>query len=326
LTKGAHVFYETHLAPLLRMQGAVREIALDIACADGRRLPVLVTSTVTLDRNGEPALARTTVFEATDRREYERELLRARQRAEESERRARELAETLQASLIPPALPRIPDLDVGGAYRPAGAGDEVGGDFYDVFETSRDRWSIVIGDVCGKGAGAAVVTALSRYTLRAAAMNVREPCRVLQILNDALLRDRSDRFCTASYVCAERTDGGYHLEVASAGHPLPIRVSANGMTEELGRPGNPLGLFDNPVLYDTRVDLVDGDVVALYTDGVTEARRDDDFFGEERLRSVLVANRDRDAATIAQRLADDAVEFQRGNPRDDIAAVVLKFV
>ena len=133
LTAGGRIYHETHYAPLLSMQGTVREIAVDLVRADGSRLPALINSILVRDRDGAPTVVRTSVFNATDRRAYERELLHARERAERSESRARELATTLQASLIPPAPPVIPGLDVGATYRPAGEGDEVGGDFYDVF-------------------------------------------------------------------------------------------------------------------------------------------------------------------------------------------------
>ena len=151
LTGGGRIYHETHYAPMLQMQGRAREIALDLVCSDGRRLPVLVNSVLERDSSGLPMVIRTAVFDATQRREYERELLRAKQRAEASEARARTLAQTLQQSFIPPARPQIPGLVLAGAYRPAGDGAEIGGDFYDVFEVSASDWCVVIGDVCGKG-------------------------------------------------------------------------------------------------------------------------------------------------------------------------------
>jgi sigma-B regulation protein RsbU (phosphoserine phosphatase) len=138
---GDRIFYETHFAPLLRMQGKVREIAVQLVCQSGSRLPVLVNSVLTRDAEGTPRLVRTAIFDATERRAYEEELLAARRRAEESEARARALANTLQATFFPPAIVSPPGLDVGGAYRPAGDGSEVGGDFYDVFETGRGTWA-----------------------------------------------------------------------------------------------------------------------------------------------------------------------------------------
>ena len=142
LTPGGRIFHETHYAPLLHLQESVREIAVELVRADGSRLPALINSVLRRADGGIPAVVRTTVFDATDRREYERELVRARRAAEESEARARLLARTLQESLIPPALPERP----GPRRRrrlPAGRrrGDEVGGDFYDVFEIGRGDWA-----------------------------------------------------------------------------------------------------------------------------------------------------------------------------------------
>ena len=310
LTAGGRIFHETHYAPLPHLQDSVREIAVDLVRADGSRLPALV---------------RTTVFDATDRREYERELVRARRAAEESEARARLLARTLQESLIPPALPAVPGLDLAAVYRPAGHGDEVGGDFYDVFEIGRGNWAVVIGDVLGKGAGAAVVTALARYTIRAATMRTRRPKVGLAQVNAALRRQQPDHFCSMLCARVHRGAGGRtRLVMASGGHPLPLRVTADGSVSVLGRPGTLLGILDSPRLYGTTTDLAAGDVVLLYTDGVTEGRRDGDFFGEERVSALLAEHRAADAAAIADRVAEEVLAFQGGFPRDDIALVVLK--
>lgn len=325
LTPGGRIFHETHYAPLLHLQESVREIAVDLVRADGSRLPALVNSVLRPAGGDAPAIVRTTVFNATDRREYERELLRARRAAEESEARARLLAKTLQESLIPPALPVVPGLDIAAVYRPAGRGDEVGGDFYDVFEIGRGDWAVVIGDVLGKGAGAAVVTALARYTIRAAAMRSRRPKTGLALVNAALRRQQPDRFCSMLCVRVHRGAGGRtRLVVAAGGHPLPVRVTADGTASVLGRPGTLLGIVDSPKLHGTATDLEPGDVVLLYTDGVTEGRREGEFFGEERLTALLVGHRGAAAATIAEQVADEVVAFQDGFPRDDIALVVVK--
>ena len=326
LTAGGRIYHETHYAPLLAMQGRVREIAVDIVCADGRRLPVLVNSVLRRDDRGEPLLVRTAIFDATERRDYERELLRAREDAERAAERARLLARTLQASLIPPAPPHVPGLDVAGAYRPAGEGDEVGGDFYDVFETARNDWALVIGDVRGKGVEAAAVTALARYTLRAAAMRTRRPKSVLHTLNDALLRQHAERFCTAVYArLRPQARNRCRMTVSSGGHPLPVLATAgDDPPRSLGRPGTLLGVMDDPVLHDTSIDLGPGDVVVFYTDGVTEARGDGDFYDDDRLMAAIARSRHDSAAAIAGLLVDDVVGFQDGVPRDDIALTVVK--
>lgn len=323
LTAGGRIYYETHLAPLLAMQGSVRVIAVDIVCADGRRLPALVNSTLVRASTGEPRVIRTSILDATDRRAYERELLRARKRAQESEARARLLAETLQASLLPPSLPVIPGIDVAAAYRPAGSGDEVGGDFYDVFDTGSKDWVVVLGDVRGKGAPAATVTALARHTLRAVAVRAEGPAAALQALNTALLRDSTDRFCTV--VCLRlRLDpqGRVHVTFASAGHALPLHIT-DGDVAPVGRPGTLLGLFPDPELHDATITLGPGEALFTYTDGLPDGRRDGEFFGERRLSEELARLRGRPLAEIPHTVVERIVDFQRGNPRDDMAAVIV---
>lgn len=323
LTPGGRIFFETHYAPLLRMQGSVREIAVDLICRDGRRLPVLLNSVARPEASGPPRIARTVVFDATERRSYEQELLRAKLRAEESEARARLLAEALQQTFIPPAPPVIPGLDIAGAFRPAGLGDEVGGDFYDIFETGRDDWAVFVGDVCGKGPEAAAVTALARYTLRAAAMRARRPRLVLGMLNEALLRQHAERFCTVVYARFRCVRGSWRVTVSSGGHPLPLRLTAAGGAP-VGRPGDLLGVLDGPVLHDVTFELHPGETLAFYTDGVTEARSGPDFYGEERLLKLLTASEGGGAAGVAAAIEADVVAFQNGLPRDDIAVVAVQ--
>jgi sigma-B regulation protein RsbU (phosphoserine phosphatase) len=181
LTGGGRIYHETHYAPMLRMQGSARQIALDLVRADGSRLPALVNAVLERDEAGVPVVIRTAVFDATDRRKYERELLLAKERAETSDAQATALARTLQQTLIPPVPPHVPRLEVAAAYRPAGSGAEIGGDFYEVFQHQVDDWFAVLGDVCGKGPEAAVVTALLRYAVRAAAVATPEPAAALRI-------------------------------------------------------------------------------------------------------------------------------------------------
>jgi phosphoserine phosphatase RsbU/P len=151
LSVGGRIYHETHLAPMLRLQGAVREMALEVVRADGELLPVLLNAVLERGADGEPVVVRVAVFDATERRLYEQELLRARRSAEEAESRALSLARTLQQTLIPPHPPDIPGLELAAAYRPAGDGAEVGGDFYDVFQRADGDWIVVLGDVSGKG-------------------------------------------------------------------------------------------------------------------------------------------------------------------------------
>ncbi len=322
LNAGDRLLYETHIAPLLQMQNEV-QVAVDLRRADGSQLPALLNAVLKRNRAGEPVLIRTTVFDATDRRAYERELVRARHTAEASEARARALAQTLQESFIP-VPPEIPGLDVAATYRPAGRGDEVGGDFYDVFETGREDWVIVLGDVCGKGVEAAKVTALARYTIRTAAMQTRKPSAVLTTLNQALLNQHIERFLTVVYARVRSNRRGCTLTIASGGHPLPLRATRDGLVDTIGRPGSLLGVLAAPELRDTVIQLAPGDTAVFYTDGVTEARHEEAFFGDAPMRRLLVSYRDDNATDIAVRIVDQALDFQDGFPRDDIAVVVLK--
>ncbi|HVT64272.1 MAG TPA: SpoIIE family protein phosphatase [Mycobacteriales bacterium] len=322
LTAGGRIYHETHYAPMLQMQGSAREIALELICADQRRLPVLVNSVLEKDRAGNPSVIRTAVFDATDRRSYEEELLRQMKRAEQSEARATALARTLQQTLIPPHLPVIDGIDVGAEYRPAGDGSEVGGDFYDFFQAG-DDWVIAIGDVCGKGAEAAVVTALARYTLRAAAVQDASPARALTLLNEALLRADVDRFCTAAVLRLGRTEGGWVASVCAAGHSLPIHVAEDGHVAQLGMAGPLLGVLDEVELTDTTAELAVGDLLVAYTDGVTEARSPGgDFFGEVPILGFVSAGSG-SAPEIARSLLEAVVAFQEGHVRDDIAIVAV---
>jgi sigma-B regulation protein RsbU (phosphoserine phosphatase) len=197
--------------------------------------------------------------------------MRAKRSAEESEAHANLLARTLQTTLIPPALPRVDGLDLGAVYRPAGTGEEVGGDFYDVFQVSADDWVVAIGDVCGKGVDAAIVTALVRYTTRAAAVEHAEAGRVLEVVNDVLIRHDTERFCTVALLRLRRRAGAWNVTIALGGHPFPLLRRDDGPElAEAGRPGLLLGVFASPQLPEHTIELRPGDSLVLYTDGVTE--------------------------------------------------------
>src|SRR4051794_15443973 len=179
-------------------------------------------------------------------------------------------AQTLQRALLPPHLPEIDGIELASTYRAAGEGNEVGGDFYDVFRQSDGSWALVVGDVCGKGPQAAAVTALARYTLRAHAVAGLPPSYQLARLNDALLRQHAPGFVTVALARLEPTATGARLELATAGHPLPI-LYQNGRATPLGDVGTPLGIIEQPELPEVAVELTPGDLLVFYTDGVSEA-------------------------------------------------------
>lgn len=277
LTVGGRLYHETHFAPLLRMQGEINGIALELRAADGTRLPVLVTSTVKTGGDGQPLLIRTTVFDARDRRAYETELLRARREAERERERLQRLATTLQRTLLPPGLPAVPGLDVAAHYHIASP-DEVGGDFYDLFPLAGGTWGFFLGDVCGKGAPAAVVTSLIRYTLRTTAVHDPDPARVLEHLNTVMNHEnRGDdpRFCTLIFGLLTPDDGGFTVTLAGGGHPPALLLRADGTAEYLPTPGGELvGVLPDAHIATAGVRLAPRDTLLLYTDGLTEARVD----------------------------------------------------
>jgi serine phosphatase RsbU (regulator of sigma subunit)/PAS domain-containing protein len=237
------------------------------------------------------------------------------------------IARTLQASLLPPALPDVPGFELAAEYRAAGHGFEVGGDFYDVFNTAEDQWYAVIGDVCGKGAEAAAVTAMARYTIRAAAVRRRSPAAILRLLGEAMLRqeedDQTGRFCTIACLHLDLSRTPARATVACGGHPLPAVLRADGSVEWLGAAGTLLGLVDRPDLQDRGGDLHPGDTVLLYTDGLTEAGAPEHVWAPETLEEVLSEA----AGQPPQAVVDHAVQAALGaqpEPRDDIALLALQ--
>ncbi len=321
LTAGGRIYHDTHYAPLLRLQGSVREIALEVVRADGSRMPVLVNASLQRDEDGHPLVVRIVLFDATERREYERELLRAKQQAEASEARARALAMTLQQTLIPPAPPHIPGLEISSSYRPAGAGEEVGGDFYDVFEITEDDWAVTLGDVCGKGVDAAVVTALVRHTIRAVSVRRKGPAQVLESLDEVLLHHPTERFATVALLRLRRRRGKWRFRMSLGGHPRPLLLQPGHETVSFGRSGSLVGALPGATFTETQGDLLPGSTLVLFTDGVTEGRRGREQYGEERLRKV--AERHLGQPMVAEAILADVLEFQGGTARDDIAVVTV---
>jgi len=321
LTVGGRIYHDTHYLPMLQLQGAVREIALEVVRADGSRLPVLANASLERDASGEPRVVRLVLIDATERREYERELLRAKQKAEASEARARDLAMTLQQTLIPPNPPLIPGLEISASYRPAGTGEEVGGDFYDVFEISQDDWAVTLGDVCGKGVDAAVVTSLVRHTIRAVTVRQEGPGAVLYALDEVLQHHPTERFCTVALMRLRRSEGRWRYSMSLGGHPRPLLLTPGGGTVNVGEPGSLVGALPGSSFTETEGDLVPGSTLVLFTDGVTEGRHGQEQYGEERLRKVAEQNHGR--PMVAEAILADVLEFQGGMARDDIAVVTV---
>jgi serine phosphatase RsbU (regulator of sigma subunit)/anti-sigma regulatory factor (Ser/Thr protein kinase) len=235
------------------------------------------------------------------------------------------IAETLQESLLPATLPTIPGVEAAAEFRPAGERHVVGGDFYDVFQGDDGSWAVVVGDVCGKGASAAAVTGLARYTLRAAAVREPRPSRVLRLLNDAILRQRApNEFCSVAFARLETNGpGSARATLSNGGHPLPLVLRAAGAVEPIGSYGTLLGVVEDPQLSDATVELHPGDALVLYTDGLTDAHAPERIVTQAELESVLAASAGRPAPEIAREVARAVLGNGREQPRDDVALLVL---
>ncbi len=348
LTVGGKLYHETHFAPLLAMQHQISGIALELKGADGRRLPVLVTSVVKTGSQGHPLLIRTTIFDARDRRAYENELLHARKQAEQvgaEAERARQVAEAerarlqqvvsiLQKSLLPPELPKIPGLETEVYYHPASV-DEIGGDFYDLFALGGERWGFFLGDVCGKGPKAAAVTSLIRYTLRAAFQFDPDPVHTLTAL-DAALHERYAGeevvYCTAITGTVTRRGEGFSVTMASGGHPPALLLRTDASVRFLSTAGGTLvGALPGPRFVSVEFTLGPGETLLLYTDGLTEARtRKGARYSEESLRDFASSLAPAGASAIINALIgllegfgdgleDDTALLAIGNPAPAIS-------
>jgi hypothetical protein len=246
-----------------------------------------------------------------------------RRRAEDA---VKSIAGALQESLLPSHVPVIPGIETAVDFRAAGKQHLVGGDFYDVFQGDDESWTVIVGDVLGKGATAAATTGLARYTLRAAAVQESEPSRILQLLNDAILRQSPDQSCT---VACGRIDldhaRGAHVTLSVGGHPLPLVLRANGEVEQVGHPGTMLGVLPDPELADHTADLAPGDSLILYTDGLTDAYAP----GRIVKRAGLVAALESCVGLTASEIASGLHEAALGGhvnaePRDDIVVLILR--
>ncbi|MFF7749553.1 SpoIIE family protein phosphatase [Streptomyces sp. NPDC007971] len=238
------------------------------------------------------------------------------------------LAHDLQAGLLPPELPRIPGVTLAASYHPAGEGLDVGGDFYDVFPLSDERWAFMIGDVSGRGALAATTTGMVRHTARAAARLLNDPAAVVAAINDALTAGTADEDQFVSLVYGELRRSASHLalNLIRAGHVPPLVRRADGTVEELTPPGLLLGIRPDPGFCPCDLDLRPGDSLVLVTDGITEARAaDGEFFGEDRLADALVADRTTapTAATLIESITAAVTTFAGSAALDDRAALVV---
>ncbi len=234
-------------------------------------------------------------------------------------------AHTLQRSLLPDALPEVPGVRFASAYHPVGEGAEVGGDFYDVFQVPSGCW-LVVGDVCGKGTEAAAVTALVRHSIRALALHQDSPARVLRSVNDAMLsHELAWRFATAILVRLDLSRGApVSATIASAGHPPPVLLGADGRTCCPEVSGTMLGVLREVSSHDVFVTLEAGASVVLYTDGLTDAGAPRRVIGPEELCGHLARGGPSEPSALVRRLEGLAGARGGGRLRDDIAIVAAR--
>jgi serine phosphatase RsbU (regulator of sigma subunit) len=235
------------------------------------------------------------------------------------------VASTLGSAFVPDRLSQPPGIEVLGLYRAAGELNEVGGDFYDVFERADSEWSLVIGDVCGKGAQAARTTALARYTLRSAAMTAAGPSQMLRTLHDVMRSQLGGHeICTACFAALRPGDGRARVTVALAGHPQPLLVRTDGCVTEVGKAGGLLGFGDEIDVADETFELNTGDTLLLYTDGVTDAGAPRNRLGEEGLESLLRDHAKTPLGVLLPMIVTEALARSSGRLRDDLALLAVR--
>ncbi len=285
--------------------------------ADGRRLDLEIQVSDLPDSRGHAGGRLLVVRDVTRRRAEE--LRRDRALADQAR-----VAATLSRSLRPSALPRVPGVELGAVYRPAGAGREVGGDFYDVHPLG-PVWAFAIGDVSGKGASSAAITAMARYTLRALSVPGAPPSAALAGLNQHMVDETEDEtYLTVATGTLTPHEDGLDVVLALGGHAQPLLVPASGPVRPVGVPGGAIGLFPEVDLTDAALRLGRGDALVIFTDGVTEARGDSGLFGEHRLVELLETLRATGAERLAACVADEVLAFQDDDAADDIAVLVLR--
>ncbi len=230
------------------------------------------------------------------------------------------IAITLQRSLLPPYLPDIPEFEVAARYEPAGTGNEVGGDFYDVFEAAGGGWNLVVGDVEGKGPRAAALIGLARHTLRAVAFDHPSPADALTMLNRVLLSNATELCCTVVLCRLEVAESPGRVVVALAGHPAPLMLRRGGYVEPIGQEGMLLGAIAEPPIHEVAADVYPGDNLVLFSDGVLGRHASDG----DMLADLLTELAGKPASVVADEIAVSAERAQPGGLGDDVAILVAR--
>jgi PAS domain S-box-containing protein len=307
LAAPARIYHETHFSPALMMHGSVKEIASEIVRADGGCLPVFLNAALV------DGVVRITVFDASQRRSYETELLRDR-------RDEHAIVEALQNSLLAGSLPSESRIEVVANYRPAVRGLDVGGDWFDTFWLDADRIAIGVGDVVGRGVAAAAAMGQLRSAIRAFASMGCRPAALLESLDSFAARHRVGAFATVAYAEIDLADR--ELRLACAGHPPPVLIEPEADPSMLweGR-STPLTMQrpsrgSRPELSLT---LAAQATLILYTDGLVERRSEDIDEGLERLLAVVGDVRDIPPADMAR---DVLRSLEHTDPHDDTCLLI----
>lgn len=296
LAPGDRIYHETHYAPLLQMQGAISEIAVEFVRADGSTLPALLNSVLRTEPSGSDRVIRTTVFDASDRRRYERELLRAR-------REEHDIAVQLQRGLLSRSLPSFDGLELGIAYRPGKSGTEVGGDWYDAFRAGEtDEVMLVVGDIVGRGIDAASEMGQLRSAVRAFGATGLGPGGMLEALDRYSELHEVGQMATLACAQLDRRSG--RLRYACAGH-LPPVIHAHGGDPVFAWEGRSAPLF-TPMAEKSRTEaecwLAPGSTLLMYTDGLVERRDQGLDTGMEQLLQEVSRHRDQPPAVMVGEL------------------------
>lgn len=288
-----------------------RRIEVEALRADGSRFPVELT---VVSSDEQPPTFTGRMRDLTAQKAAEQALLASRENLAH-------VARTLQQSLLPAELPSIDGVSLAATYRPAGEGNDVGGDFYDVFALGDGRWALVLGDVCGKGPEAASLTALVRYTLRAALVAGNDPHAAIKLLNTLIASERPGDFCTLAAIFLDPS--ARTAAILTAGHPPVIHLTAAGAVHRVDSSGYFVGPFPTWKGETRHVSLEAGDQLLAYTDGLTEARRGEREFGDSELDQTLARLTGGGVGSTVAEL-EQAVLAYAGTLTDDLAILACR--
>jgi serine phosphatase RsbU (regulator of sigma subunit)/PAS domain-containing protein len=247
-------------------------------------------------------------------------------RVDRTFRRRSDTADALHASLLPRRMPDIGGLKIAATYLAAAEDPEVGGDFYDVYQTP-DGWGLAVGDVCGKGEEAAAVTAAARHAIRVLARRCADPGEVLAGANEIVLAEEfalDGGFVTANVAHLSWLDGKLRVVIGSAGHPAAILLRADGGVRTLNGGGLPLGLFPDSSPATQELTMNAGDVLFLYTDGVAQARGPSNTYFGDRLADELAGLAGATAADLVASMRQAMLAFSAGNLIDDVTMLAVR--